>query len=47
MARKIQNVYSPRSKTKRRRRPRPFNHKKKVGKRSPFFNMKKKKRGQG
>ena len=47
MARKIQNVYSPRSKTKRRRRPRPFNHKKKVGKRSPFFNMKNKKRGQG
>jgi len=47
MAKRAENNYTPRTKVKRRRKPRPFNHKKKVGKRSAFYGMKKKQRGQG
>ncbi len=47
MALKKEQAYEPRTKAKRRRKPRPFNHAKSVSKRSPFFGMKKKKRGQG
>ena len=47
MAKRAESKYTPRTKAQRRRKPRPFNHTKKLGKRSPFFNMKKKKRGQG
>jgi len=49
MAKKIsaKGEFEPKSKTKRRRKPRPFNHKKSLSKRSPFSGMRKKNRGQG
>jgi len=47
MARKKEQVFEPRTKAKRRRKPRPFNHAKSISKRSPFAGMKKKNRGQG
>jgi len=39
--------FVPRLKTQRRRRPRPYNHSKKVSGKSPFTGMRKKNRGQG
>jgi hypothetical protein len=47
MAKRAENNYTPRTKVKRRRKPRPFNHKKKIGKRSAFAGQKSKNRGQG
>jgi hypothetical protein len=46
MAKKEAGYVTP-TKVRRRRKPRPFNHVKSLSKRSPFFNQKKKKRGQG
>lgn len=47
MAHKKEERPEQRTKAKRRRKPRPFNHTKNLSKRSPFFGMRKKKRGQG
>jgi len=47
MARNKEERFEHSTKAKRRRKPRPFNHTKNLSKRSPFFGMKKKKRGQG
>ena len=40
-------IYTPRTKVRRRRKLRPFNHSKKVSKRSGFEGMNKRMRGQG
>lgn len=47
MAKKIGITYEPRTKVKRRRRPRPLNVRKKLGPRSNYRGMKSKLRGQG
>ena len=47
MAAKKDRVFGPKPKTRRRNRPRPFNHRKKVTRRSAFFGQRKAKRGQG
>jgi hypothetical protein len=47
MAKRATFKYSPRTKVRRRRKPRPFNHSKRISKRSPFYGQKKRKRGQG
>jgi hypothetical protein len=39
--------YTPGLRNKRRSKPRPYNHSKKVSKNSPFSRMRKKNRGQG
>jgi hypothetical protein len=40
-------TYTPRTKVRRRNKLRPFNHSKKVSKRSGFKGMRKRMRGQG
>ena len=47
MAKKVQQNYKKRTKVKRRNRVRPLNMRKKMGPKSAFLGIRKKKRGQG